>query len=83
MMKRFITRILARYNKNDQVEEGAMGWACSTSCLLADGFFLICFLVLFMDPAHEKNKNAFFRDTKTQFVPHRRHITSSLQNPAS
>jgi hypothetical protein len=27
-------------------------------------------------------KNAVFRDIKTQFVPHRRHITSPLQSPA-
>jgi hypothetical protein len=26
-------------------------------------------------------KNAVFWDIKTQFVPHRRHITSPLQNP--
>jgi hypothetical protein len=28
-------------------------------------------------------KNAVFWDIKTQFVPHRRHITSPLQSPAS
>jgi hypothetical protein len=28
-------------------------------------------------------KNAIFWDIKTQFVPHRRHITSPLQSPAS
>jgi hypothetical protein len=27
-------------------------------------------------------KNAVFWDTKIQFVPHRRHITSPLQSPA-
>jgi hypothetical protein len=27
-------------------------------------------------------KNAIFWDTKHQFVPHRRHITSLLQSPA-
>jgi hypothetical protein len=27
-------------------------------------------------------KNAVFWDIKTQFVPHRRHITSLLQSPA-
>jgi hypothetical protein len=27
-------------------------------------------------------KNVVFWDIKTQFVPHRRHITSPLQNPA-
>jgi hypothetical protein len=27
--------------------------------------------------------NAVFWDIKTQFVPHRRHITSPLQSPAS
>jgi hypothetical protein len=27
-------------------------------------------------------KNVFFWDIKPQFVPHRRHITSPLQNPA-
>jgi hypothetical protein len=27
-------------------------------------------------------KNAVFWDMKTQFVPHRRHITSPLQSPA-
>jgi hypothetical protein len=27
-------------------------------------------------------KNAVFWDVKTQFVPHRRHITSPLQSPA-
>jgi hypothetical protein len=28
-------------------------------------------------------KNGVFWDIKTQFVPHRRHITSPLQSPAS
>jgi hypothetical protein len=28
-------------------------------------------------------KNVIFWDIKTQFVPHRRHITSPLQSPAS
>jgi hypothetical protein len=28
-------------------------------------------------------KNIFFWDIKTPFVPHRRHITSLLQSPAS
>jgi hypothetical protein len=28
-------------------------------------------------------KNVVFRDIKTQFVPHRKHITSPLQSPAS
>jgi hypothetical protein len=28
-------------------------------------------------------KNVVIWDTKTQFVPHRRHITSPLQSPAS
>jgi hypothetical protein len=28
-------------------------------------------------------KNVFFWDIKTQFVPHRRHVTSPLQIPAS
>jgi hypothetical protein len=28
-------------------------------------------------------KNVVFWDIKTQFVPHRRHITSPLQSPAS
>jgi hypothetical protein len=28
-------------------------------------------------------KNAVFWDTKSQFVLHRRHITSALQSPAS
>jgi hypothetical protein len=27
-------------------------------------------------------KNAVFSDIKTQFIPHRRHITSPLQSPA-
>jgi hypothetical protein len=27
-------------------------------------------------------KNAFFWDTKAQFLPHRRHIMSPLQGPA-
>jgi hypothetical protein len=27
-------------------------------------------------------KNVVFRDIKTQFVPHRKHITSLLQSPA-
>jgi hypothetical protein len=27
-------------------------------------------------------KNALFWDIKTQFVPHRKHITSPLQSPA-
>jgi hypothetical protein len=27
-------------------------------------------------------KNAVFWDTKTQFVPHRRHVKSPVQNPA-
>jgi hypothetical protein len=28
-------------------------------------------------------KNGIFWDIKTQFIPHRRHITSPLQSPAS
>jgi hypothetical protein len=28
-------------------------------------------------------KNVVFRDINTQFVPHRRHITSPVQSPAS
>jgi hypothetical protein len=28
-------------------------------------------------------KNGVFWDIKTQFIPHRRHITSPLQSPAS
>jgi hypothetical protein len=28
------------------------------------------------------SKNAVFWDIKTQFVPHRRHMSSPLQNPA-
>jgi hypothetical protein len=27
-------------------------------------------------------KNAVFRDIKTEFVPHRRHVTSPVKNPA-
>jgi hypothetical protein len=28
-------------------------------------------------------KNAIFRDIRAQFIPHRRHTVSLLQNPAS
>jgi hypothetical protein len=39
--------------------------------------------VRFEDITAVTMKNAVFWDIKTQFVPHRRHITSPLQSPAS
>jgi hypothetical protein len=59
----------------------------STVCgAISLGFLLKLYLnslnVIFQVFTAVTMKNAVFWDIKTQFVPHRRHVTSPLQSPA-
>jgi hypothetical protein len=75
------------YSKLRKIYDGIVGGSnySQNSCLLSNSF-LYCGpdfnYVRFEVFTSVTMKNAVFWDIKSQFIPHRKHITSPLQSPA-